>query len=47
MGVDEGGLQVIDIQVMYHSTSTCSPVTVALSSMVFVIHTIYLTFMTA
>ena len=43
MGVDEGGLQVIDIQMMYYSTGTCSPVAL----MVFVIHTIYLTFMTA
>ena len=46
MGINEGGLQVIDIEeVLILLYSTYSPVVVAL--MMFAIHTSYLTYMTA
>ena len=45
MGVNGGGLQVIDIEVLILLYSTYSPVVVAL--MMFAIHTSYLTYMTA
>ena len=45
MGVNGGGLQVIDIEVSILLYSTYSPVVVVL--MMFAIHTSYLTYMTA